>query len=70
MREEAVFPCKAQGRGQLPLLQPASGEDEKGTAKWGGGGGRPAQAEDERSCPWRRSPAVWFGADVACVVLL
>lgn len=39
---------------------------------WRGDGkvGEPAQAEDEHSCPWRQSPALWFGADVACVALL
>lgn len=69
VREEATFPCKAQGRGQLPLLQPTSREDGEGMAK-GGGQRHPAQAEDEHACPWRRSWALWFGADVACMAPL
>lgn len=35
VQEEAAFPCKAQGQGQLLLLQPASGKDGEGMAKWG-----------------------------------
>lgn len=60
-------PARLKGEGQLPLLQPASGEDKEGMS---GGWGGAVQAEDEHSCSLRQSPALWFGADVACVALL